>query len=574
MEIDGVFHLSRIYEIVQQIKHGQLFPDVSYFTFNNHGYAIHFFYPYISNYLNALIWFLTSNAMISFLISHAIYFLIGLMVAYDACYTWRKNEKTAFVFSLLYVLGSHNAMKGMMTLLGYSNQIAYMVLPYIVLGVPYIIMKQSREWTARVLLGVVFIAFTHLLTLYISVGYAGIWLIAFIIKCRDKLTVKTIGVWIRLLVKIMLCITIIIFPLIEQRVSNDWLPRPFINWEYRSIIQSSTQSIWSRLSDAFNGRESTLLLLIFFCGVAFKYKLFSRHIKLLCLIIVGVMLFQSDFVPWYVLARISFIDVIQFLSRFTFFLIFAISLCIALIIEEYSQLNGKYWKITFGILMLLLLTNFNVQRKVFFMSNFSKSEQVSVMNNQRIREALEYTNVHFYPWKYNVPYWLNGFMDYRTKNQLRRTFDESNKYQIHMNRFHVKNGDSFAPLNGIDKNQMIETSDFVENSVYFDGQRQLKVFSQKGLAFYIKDIPKQTKVVRTPITYLKGFVIKDEQGLVLNSYRDKDGWLAFDSNGTSKVTITYEKTLAHKTSIIVSGISVLSLVASYTIRKIKYRKNG
>ncbi|WP_242257658.1 hypothetical protein [Streptococcus thoraltensis] len=99
---------------------------------------------------------------------------------------------------------------------------------------------------------------------------------------------------------------------------------------------------------------------------------------------------------------------------------------------------------------------------------------------------------------------------------------------------------------------MRKTNDFIENAVCFDGQRKLKKFKQDKFEFSIKDIPKGTKVVRTPITYLKGFKVEDTNGNRLDSYKDSNGWLAINNPNSSKVVITYHKTMVHKLSIGVS----------------------
>ena len=110
------------------------------------------------------------------------------------------------------------------------------------------------------------------------------------------------------------------------------------------------------------------------------------------------------------------------------------------------------------------------------------------------------------------------------------------------------------------RNYIRLTNDFIENAVYFDGKREFKKFEQKDFTFTIKDIPLNTKVVRTPITYLKGFKVTDEHGNELKSYKDKDGWLAIKKPNDSKVMITYQKTHLHKASLVISLVSWIILL--------------
>ncbi|MFV0555988.1 MAG: hypothetical protein ACK5LM_02655 [Lactovum sp.] len=108
----------------------------------------------------------------------------------------------------------------------------------------------------------------------------------------------------------------------------------------------------------------------------------------------------------------------------------------------------------------------------------------------------------------------------------------------------------------------------MENAIKFDDEIALHHFSQSNLEFKIIDIPLDTKKVRTPITYLKGFVVRDDEGNKLKSYKDKEVFLTISPSKTTKnIIIQYEKTLLHKISILISIISWIALSLGIFFKK-------
>ena len=562
IDVDGWFHYSRIFEIVQNISHGKFFMDVSYFTFNNQGYGVNFFYPFFVNYPVALLWLITKSPIISVLCFNVIIHVIGLNVSYYTYKKWKNNGLYSFIFSVLYVFGYSVVNVRLLNLGTYNQQIAYFFLPAAVLGIYQLIFGDADKWEKMTLFSIVAVTLTHLLSLVILVGYAGILFIVSLFYGKKYLILSRIKVWLKVIIIYLLSAAIYIVPLLEQKISNNWLKVPALNLIYAyGMISNSLPSVslWSKLENAFSFTE----ILIFFFLIIVMYmiinKIWNKTLGIISIMIVGVVILQSRLIPWKYLQRLSIVDMIQSVDRFNFFFYFAISLFIAYFLQTLSFVK-KQIKYSSTIKLVLVAYLFFVaqafaqEENGILINSLDKLNRESyVATDKTIVKGLNHPNFgYFTSHAYKGYYRINGFMDYRSQNQIVRQIMPDGKVNVNEGRYKIVNKNSHRPLLNVPGNQEIETNDFIENAVYFDGKRSFKKFSQNNFKFIIKSIPSKTKKVQTPITYLKGFVVRNQNGNKLSSYRNKNGFLEFKSDGSKKVYITYQKTLLHKLSICIS----------------------
>ncbi|HEL1587274.1 TPA: hypothetical protein TXJ16_001823 [Streptococcus suis] len=565
MDWDAWFHFSRMYEIVQNISRGKFALDISYFSFNNQGYAVNFFYPYFINYPVALVWYLTGSPVFSVLLWNIVFHLIGLNIAYNAYDKWQKKPYFAFLFSVLYIFGYSVVNVRMLNMGTYNAQITYMFLPYAIIGIYQLIFGRAREWRLVTIFAIIIITLSHLLTTVLLVFYSAVLFAVLLVNKRELLIKERLYVWVQVIASVVLSTAIFVFPMLEQKAANDWIRVPAMNLSSNGIVDSSVDNLtWlKRLESAVSFREVLILLFITTLFCLLYCRVFNRKLQKLIFGIIAISILQSHLVPWYFLQHLSIVDMFQNLNRLDSFLFFAISLFIAfgwqnILLTEPKRFTNKHFFVASSILYLLFLSqNFYQQKNGITTSNLSDFDRNSYLaTDDTIYKGLENSNFgYFSSWAGKGWYRINGFMDYRTEGQIRRTQNADGTYTIDDGMYTILNGESNRPLYNVSKDTEVETNDIIENAVYFDGERSLNKFLQKDFSFLINDIPSSTKIIQAPITYLKGFVVKDDSGNILTSYKNKKGWLEFKISGSSQVVITYEKTLLHKFSI---GISILT----------------
>lgn len=579
MDWDAWFHFSRMYEIVQNISRGKFALDVSYFSFNNQGYAVNFFYPYFINYPIALIWLVTKSPVFTVLLANIIFRVIGLNIAFHAYDKWQNNKRFAFLFSILFIFGYSVVNVRLLNLGTYNQQLAYFFLPYALLGIYQLIFGKAKDWQWLTLLSLTVITLSHLLTTFLLVIYAGILLGGAMVQRKTYLNPKRILIWAKIIFLFLLTTAIFIVPMLEQKGSNDWWSVPALNLNYaHGMLSSSVDkvSLMTRLESGFAFKETLWLIFMIMILVAIGSKKWDKTMTVLIGALGFVTVSQSNLIPWYLLQRISVIDMIQTLNRFDFFLFFFVSLFITYgwqnIIGK-THLQSSYFLTAIVVLYGLFLSqNFDQQKNGIIVSNLSYFDRQSYLaTDETIYNGLANSNFgYFSSWAGKGIYRINGFMDYRAEGQLVRTVTPDGQVSIDDGRYQIKNGESNRPMVNIATEEIVETNDFIENAVYFDRKRQLKKFSQTDFSFYIKDIPNQTKIVQTPITYLKGFMVKNENGETLNSYKNSKGWLEFEAEGNDNVIITYEKTKFHQTAIVVSLVTWVVLSILFLTKRLKH----
>lgn len=583
MDWDAWFHLSRIYEIVNNIKYGKIFPDISYFTFNKQGYAVNFFYPYFANYPIALLLLIIKKPILTLIIFNVIFHTVGLNIAYHVYYKLKKSLYFSFLFSILYIFGYTDFNTRLLNMGTYNQQIAYIFLPLAIIGIYQTLLGDAKKWRYELVIGIVLITLTHLLTTYLLIIYAVI-LFTYLVLFKRRLITKTRSItWGHSIVEIILSTLIFTVPLLQQKFANDWLKVPALNLGSSGILSNSASKVswWQRLSDGFSFQDIIIVLFLIMIIVAATYKLFDNDTKIILIGIVVVGIMQSNLIPYYFLQRLSFIDMIQNLSRFDVFLYFLIALFISNIAQNYHNSKKKRKNNASVFILCLYLIfcsqNFNLEKNIFTgnMTSFDISSYYAT--NDNIIKGLSNSNFgYFGPDAGKGYYRVNGFMDYRTSQQIKRIPNEKGGYDIDSGSYPIENQKSFAPVINLPPTYQVSSNDFIENAVYFDNQRTFGHYKQDKFRFVINDIPEKTKKIRTSITYLNGFKASNDKGEELKSYKDKDGWLVIENRDNSEIMITYEKTPGHKIAIVISIVTwlVISLSILVSSVKNKYRKKS
>jgi hypothetical protein len=550
---DGWFHIPRIHEIAENIRHGKLLPDIAYFTFNNQGYGVNFFYPYLINYPIALLGLLTSNLVSAFLIFNIVIHVTGLNIAYWVYRKLTGQCNYALLFAFIYIFGTYNFNYELLCLKLYNQNIAFIFLPICVVGITQLIVGDFVSWKWPTTIGVSLSILSHMLTTYLLIIFTIIVLLLTFLFKRNVFSVDRVKTWCLALGQIILATAIFVFPMIEQKSANTWLTVPALNLSHEGGMLASSTGLttWTkRLHDALKLQD--VMILAFF-ALIILCLLFRAYNRLSLFSLFGVTLtylIESRYMPYEYLQQYDFVDMIQFLSRFDGFLYLFISLFITSSLYQLSKktnaLPSRFAHLTkvatVGTisLQLLLLT-------IISALSFGYIDTPTAIGSpENIKTGLQHSNFGYESQDSWAGYFhLNGHMDYRPEKQMMEIRNYPGSY-------HIKNGDSYAPVVNFESDYLRETNDLVENAVFFDGEKKLGHYNANDFTFSVSNIPDSTSEVRTSIAFLKGFEAHDSTGNELKTYKAYNGTLAIATNKSDEVLITYNKTPFHLLGIVVS----------------------
>lgn len=363
---------------------------------------------------------------------------------------------------------------------------------------------------------------------------------------------------------------IFILPLLEQKMSNDWLKVPALNIINKTVLsKSATVTLMTKL----NGALSLTDLISFTFFIALFYVMYKRTmtnglIKILLSLLLLIFL-ESPLVPYGILEKFPFISMIQSVNRLDVFYVFGVSFFVAETMQQFYQSQKSNIYISIFSVFLLSLAIFSIPwgaRQGIVTKNLSDIDKHSYLGtNSNIKRGFKNSHFGYFTSNdYKAYYRFNGFYDYRTKQQI-----VNKENNIGVKSFPIKNNDSLNPYYNFPKNFVRLSNDFMENTVYFDGIKKFNHFHQTNFIFKISDIPTHTINIQTPITYLKGFKVFDSRGRELKSYKNEDGWLEIKNNQSSALIIKYKKTVYHIMAIAISLATYVVLLFLSLYKKLE-----
>ncbi|MDO4903312.1 MAG: hypothetical protein Q3959_03510 [Limosilactobacillus sp.] len=103
---DTTFHFQRVYNLVENIRHGNLFPTINTYSFSQLGSGVTTFYPNLPVYYFALLYLLSSSWLISYKVFIVTTIFISMVSSYYAykVVLGKDKEIGPFIFALSYSL--------------------------------------------------------------------------------------------------------------------------------------------------------------------------------------------------------------------------------------------------------------------------------------------------------------------------------------------------------------------------------------------------------------------------------------------------------------------------------------
>lgn len=167
-QFDGGFHLARINELSYAVVHHNNWFNL--YSFNsgfigNVGSAVQNFYPNLMMWPWVLVFLITHNYVTSFYYGATFYLFISLMISFLCYKHLTKNTSNSVLFSVLY----NGGMGGILYLIGFGqfgDFLGSICYPPVFLALYMIFIKHHYQYFYLLAISMIFICFSHLMTLY------------------------------------------------------------------------------------------------------------------------------------------------------------------------------------------------------------------------------------------------------------------------------------------------------------------------------------------------------------------------------------------------------------------------
>lgn len=285
---DWGYHIDRIIEISNNMRHGNSFPIMYTYTFRKIGYLLGAFYPWITLLPFAILKNLISNQVTAIALGFSFYIFLSLNLTYHISNKLFKNRIQALLTSLIYVFSGYILVDCYRrTALG--EFLAMMFIPVAVYGFYEVLFGNARKWP-YLAFGMSAIMLSHVLsTFIISLTFIIIFIVLFhwVDKRKERI--------IKLIYSIMVFISssaIFLLPFIEQEKYQKFgqpSPVPLQGQNFGDIIVQSLNGSGYSLG--------TLAILTFILGMVFWNKL-NRIEKASYVIGTIALIIASSLFPW------------------------------------------------------------------------------------------------------------------------------------------------------------------------------------------------------------------------------------------------------------------------------------
>lgn len=515
---DYPFHFARIFSIIDQLNSNNNYMPISLFGNQQILYGVDLFYPILTTALPIA---MLSNLFHSVILGMYTYvFLVNLLTFILAFYSCRYIVKqiflaktdyfyfwSSFVFSILYVF-SHYRLICFYTRIDLGEFFSLSMYPLIFAGF-YSILKDQGKYKHWLIIGIVDIAYSHILSLFLIIIFLSV--LFFISIGLKYISFKVIKQLFFSGLTTLALTAPVLFPLIYEMVTLTI--RSVRTHNLSSEAYSISSIIGSSLTNQLNYKSMGIILLLTLCVASwlfFKPKssiIKNNHFLIFCLIICLLLtLSLSKIFPWNLL-QLTPLSIIQFPFRIMAFL----------------SVFGYF-------LTAILFTNWTIKK--------NKSINRSILTLLFIISGLTFLNV-------------NGLIIARHEKPLFYTasdIQKSERYQKSINK-------DYFP-NNLSKKQ---TNDIIEKNGYINDKETPMNYANHTLIFTII-ANEQTNKIITPIIAYSGLELTNQKNEKIATYVSSSKTLAFQvPKGTYTLAIHYQMTTIQKFSLWIALIGFATL---------------
>lgn len=343
---DGVFHLQRINEIFDNLKNGKL-SYIATHTFSHVGIASFEFYPSVFLYPWAALQFIF-RPVTAFYIGWGIILFVTFEIAFHCMWSFSDGDwlRSAF-FAIIYGVSGKFITEFARFQLG--ELFAYMFLPLAFLGFCKIFVVGSRNSILTLSIGMALIAYSHFITLYITIGLMLCLFIALTLK--REITWNKIKYGIQSVVLFLLLSLWEFTPLVTNSFSKKIAPPGFSFWPVDVNVLWNTSWGNQLYSDSSIGIMMIIILVIGWLFVV------SNKEKWIYFLGVFLCFMTTTLFPWGLIAKTKLIHLfmpLQYSFRLIPLAVLMLSITGSLVCVKVARQFNKGIK-PFIILVMLVI---------------------------------------------------------------------------------------------------------------------------------------------------------------------------------------------------------------------------
>lgn len=330
------FHMKRIMEWYESIKHGMFLPSFSFNYF--HGSAVMSIYPYLSTLPYILIFKLTSSFIISYYLFFIIIIFTSLLISFFGSLNYSKSILISYIFAITYSLSSIFTFK--MFVDGELGVITSSIfLPLVLFGFLDII-SGSRNYL-KMTLGILLVSFCEIPVLVIIIVFLIFWALINI-KHMNKTTYLELFKSSILSILLTSLLWVPLLTVFLQNKINTVFKKQLTGFSVKFFIENI--SFWAVI---------TIIL------VPFYFKQINYLDKQMYSLSILVIIVSSKFFPWHFITSLPIFKILnQFQFTFRFLIIpqILLSYMFALIIYKFLKKgNNNESKILLSVIIIIII---------------------------------------------------------------------------------------------------------------------------------------------------------------------------------------------------------------------------
>lgn len=183
--IDLAFHLNRIVNLSETLRHGKLFSFISTWGLNGVGVPVNMAYGCLPLYPFAVLFMIVHNKIFAYYLGIMFWLVVSCVLSYLFSYKYYGQKIKSVAFSIIYTFA--NYLFGNFFIIGDIGQaVAWIFMPMFVYGCYSSFIKDDkhREWY-YVPLSLAAIVYSHIITTLIAISILGVFLVIALVKRQD-----------------------------------------------------------------------------------------------------------------------------------------------------------------------------------------------------------------------------------------------------------------------------------------------------------------------------------------------------------------------------------------------------
>lgn len=355
---DMPYHINRIQELVNSLKHGNWYPYIYTKQFKEVPYPLGIFYPQVTLIPIAALCILFNNYIIGIYAGFALYTFLTMIIMYVISRKLNKSMTGSFIISIVYSFSAYRLLDAYGRF-AMGEFLAMTFIPMAIYGL-YAVMKNGNDWE-YLGIGLSFTLLSHVLSSLLCVIFLVIEFVVMLFFCKNwKQTFKSL---IKAVIVFLFSSAIFIGPFIEQEVYQRFLqPSPTDLSKTSSVLSDLIRNSLNnniigptQITETRAGTIGIVLLIVMVWGMI-NFRKLDKLNKFILILGTLSFLMATRIFPWSIMMHTP-LKVIQFPFRILVFTTLLLSFTAGEMFESFygSTSTKKIWKSLFTFFCLVII---------------------------------------------------------------------------------------------------------------------------------------------------------------------------------------------------------------------------